>query len=128
MQGLAMCCCLFFSWGHRVTEGLQNDHDLAIDWPIKSPILSEKEAVYPLFSELWFFLGLKPTNPHLIFHNPIVVSLFETHCRIGIFYFLRVPKTSCLYSFNRFLFLQSLISFSGHFSLRWCFWLPIRSI
>ena len=29
-----------------------NDPDLAIDWPIKDPILSEKDAVYPLFSEL----------------------------------------------------------------------------
>ena len=31
---------------------LWNDADLAIDWPIKDPILSEKDAVYPLFSEL----------------------------------------------------------------------------
>ena len=29
-----------------------NDPDLAIDWPIKDPILSEKDAVYPLFSKL----------------------------------------------------------------------------
>jgi len=35
-----------------VTEGLRNDPDLAIDWPIKGPILSEKYAVYPLFSKL----------------------------------------------------------------------------
>jgi len=31
---------------------LWNDADLAIDWPIKDPILSEKDAVYPRFSEL----------------------------------------------------------------------------
>ena len=31
---------------------LWNDRDLAIDWPVKDPILSEKDAVYPLFSEL----------------------------------------------------------------------------
>jgi dTDP-4-dehydrorhamnose 3,5-epimerase len=31
---------------------LWNDSVLAIDWPIKDPILSEKDAVYPLFSEL----------------------------------------------------------------------------
>ena len=31
---------------------LWSDPDLAIDWPIKDPILSEKDAVYPLFSEL----------------------------------------------------------------------------
>ena len=31
---------------------LWNDPSLAIDWPIKDPILSEKDAVYPLFSEL----------------------------------------------------------------------------
>jgi len=31
---------------------LWNDSDLAIDWPIKDPILSEKDAAYPLFSEL----------------------------------------------------------------------------
>ena len=30
---------------------LWNDPDLAIDWPVKDPILSEKDAVYPLFSE-----------------------------------------------------------------------------
>ena len=31
---------------------LWNDPDLAIDWPVKDPILSEKDAMYPLFSEL----------------------------------------------------------------------------
>ena len=31
---------------------LWNDPDLAIDWPVKDPILSEKDAAYPLFSEL----------------------------------------------------------------------------
>ena len=31
---------------------LWNDPDLAIDWPVKDPILSEKDAVSPLFSEL----------------------------------------------------------------------------
>ena len=31
---------------------LWNDPDLAIDWPVKDPILSEKDAVYPLFREL----------------------------------------------------------------------------
>ena len=31
---------------------LWSDTDLAIDWPIKDPILSEKDAVYPRFSEL----------------------------------------------------------------------------
>jgi len=31
---------------------LWSDPNLAIDWPIKDPILSEKDAVYPLFSEL----------------------------------------------------------------------------
>ena len=31
---------------------LWNDPDLAINWPVKDPILSEKDAVYPLFSEL----------------------------------------------------------------------------
>jgi len=31
---------------------LWNDSDLAIDWPIKDPILSKKDAVYPLFSDL----------------------------------------------------------------------------
>jgi len=31
---------------------LWNDPDLAIDWPVKDPILSEKDAVYPLFTEL----------------------------------------------------------------------------
>jgi len=31
---------------------LWNDPDLAIDWPVKDPILSEKDAVYPFFSEL----------------------------------------------------------------------------
>jgi len=31
---------------------LWNDPGLAIDWPIKDPILSEKDAVYPLFSDL----------------------------------------------------------------------------
>jgi len=31
---------------------LWNDPGLAIDWPVKDPILSEKDAVYPLFSEL----------------------------------------------------------------------------
>jgi len=31
---------------------LWNDPDLAIDWPIKDPILSGKDTVYPLFSEL----------------------------------------------------------------------------
>ena len=30
---------------------LWNDPDLAIDWPVKDPILSEKDAVSPLFSE-----------------------------------------------------------------------------
>ena len=29
-----------------------NDPDLAIDWPVEDPILSEKDAVYPLFSDL----------------------------------------------------------------------------
>ena len=31
---------------------LWSDRDLAIDWPVKDPILSEKDAVYPLFREL----------------------------------------------------------------------------
>ena len=31
---------------------LWSDPDLAIDWPVKDPILSEKDAVYSLFSEL----------------------------------------------------------------------------
>ena len=31
---------------------LWSDPDLAIDWPVKDPILSEKDAVYPLFREL----------------------------------------------------------------------------
>jgi len=31
---------------------LWNDPELAIDWPVKNPILSEKDAVYPLFREL----------------------------------------------------------------------------
>ena len=31
---------------------LWNDPELAIDWPVKDPILSGKDAVYPLFSEL----------------------------------------------------------------------------
>ena len=31
---------------------LWSDPDLAIDWPVKEPILSEKDAVYPRFKEL----------------------------------------------------------------------------
>ena len=31
---------------------LWSDPDLAIDWPVKEPILSEKDAVYPRFREL----------------------------------------------------------------------------
>ena len=29
-----------------------NDPDLAIDWPIKNPIISEKDNLYPRFSEI----------------------------------------------------------------------------
>jgi dTDP-4-dehydrorhamnose 3,5-epimerase len=29
-----------------------NDPDLAIDWPIKNPILSEKDTMYPRFNEI----------------------------------------------------------------------------
>ncbi len=31
---------------------LWSDPDLAIDWPVKEPILSEKDAVYPRFKDL----------------------------------------------------------------------------